>query len=99
MSSWFLKNLGDPLLADNDLQEIKSLFTAAHATAGNPDEMAVFLRHESEGKIHCELILYLSPLLQTLAVELEAKPCRPPAISGLSLWAGSKQAWQLLFSE
>ncbi|MCR8921197.1 hypothetical protein NO559_00330 [Dasania sp. GY-MA-18] len=98
MSSWFLKNLGDPLLADDNLEKIKTLFIATYDAAGSPSEMAVFRRHESQS-LHCELVLYFPPLAAALASELNAHPCTKPEAHDLSLWLGNERAWPLLFSE
>ncbi|WP_339671563.1 hypothetical protein [Dasania marina] len=99
MNSWFLKNLGDPLLANPALAEIEDLFIAGYKAVGGPDDRAIFMRHESEGRLHCDVVVYLSPPLYALAAELDAQPCRPPVINGLSLLVGSERAWPLLFPE
>ena len=58
MRDWFSKNLGDAMLAYELLHQFEELFSAAHASAGKPGDMAAFVRHESEGRLHCEVKVY-----------------------------------------
>lgn len=99
MRNWFSKNLGDAMLADEPLERLKETFLSLHANAGKPDEMAVFIRHESEGRLHCELKAYFSPASIELAQAFDAEPCEKPSANGLSLLAGSEDSWLLLFPE
>jgi hypothetical protein len=95
--SWFSLNLGDAMLADEALDQIQARFRSSYAQAGGPSGMALFLRHESEGRLHCEVKLYFSPMAEAVARSVLAKPCRHPAREGLSLLAGSEDAWSALF--
>ena len=61
MRDWFSKNLGDAMLAHESLHQLEGLFSAAFASAGKTGDMAAFMRHESEGRLHCEVKVYLSP--------------------------------------
>jgi hypothetical protein len=97
MSSWFCLNLGDAMLADEALGRIQDLFRSSYAKAGAPSGMALFLRHESEGRLHCEVKLYFSPMSDAVARSVRAKPCKQPSRDGLSLLAGSEDAWLLFF--
>lgn len=91
MNRWHMLNLGDPLLADAHLgQALEAARSACAEQFGA--ELAVFERHESEGRLHCELKLYFSPGLDELARSLGGKPCRPPTPYGLARVAGSEQA-------
>jgi hypothetical protein len=99
MENWFTINLGDALIAEQYLEQIKKLFYSKYRDADEPEEMAVFLRHESEGRIHCEACVYFSPAAASLAKAMEAVPCNKPANEGLSLLAGSESAWRILFAE
>ncbi len=99
MRNWFLKNLGDAMLAFDQQDLIKQLILSAYEEAGSPKEMAAFIRHESEGRLHCEVKIYFSPMLVAVAKELNAKSCEKPAPSGLSILAGSQYSWQALFPE
>jgi hypothetical protein len=97
MDYWYSLNLGDAMLADAPSAEVEDEFLKAFSAASSPAEMAVFTRHESEGRLHCEVIAYFSPAARTVAEALDARPCPPPVRDGLGLLAGSPQAWSLLF--
>lgn len=97
MSCWTRINLGDAMLAAEQLDQIKSVFLAGYENAGTPAEMAVYYRHESEGRLHCELIVYFSPASAEVATAVGATPCHRPRSEGLDLLAGSEEAWPVLF--
>lgn len=102
-NSWFTQNLGDAMLAGNALDRIRAsfadeLFADEDEQAGRADERAVFVRHESEGRLHCEVRVYFSPAAACLAEALGASPCNPPSRDGLSLLAGREEAWSALFA-
>ncbi len=99
MSRWYSKNLGEAMFAHEPLAELRERFAAAWARAGEPGDMAVFVRHESEGRLHCEVRAYFSPAAAVLAEEVGAAPCGKPSRDGLSLFAGSEGSWQMLFSQ
>ncbi|WKZ38240.1 MAG: GNAT family N-acetyltransferase [Anaerolineales bacterium] len=64
---------------------------------GKHSASEVFTRHESEGRLHCEVIAYFSPSASGLAEIFEAKPCQRPSRSGLGLLAGNEDSWPLLY--
>jgi hypothetical protein len=99
MRNWFLINLGDAMLAYDQQDRIKQLLLSAYADAGSPHEMAAFTRHESEGRLHCEVKIYFSPMSVVEAKEVNAEPCEKPSPDGLSLLAGTRDSWQILFPE
>src|SRR5215468_7881361 len=99
MSRWFSKSLGDPLLAGEPLTLLEGLFRAERAKAGDPPEMALFVRQESEGRLHCEVRAYFSPAAAGVARAAGADPCDRPSPAGLSLVAGSPEAWGALFPD
>jgi hypothetical protein len=99
MRNWFFKNLGDAMLADDQQNRIKQVFLSAYPDAKSVKEMAVFVRHESEGRLHCEVKVYFSPMSVVVAREVEAEPCAKPSSNGLSLLAGSQDSWTLFFPE
>ncbi len=99
MRTWHLINLGDPLLAPEALGRIETIFAAEYLKAGKPLDMALFFRHESEGRLHCELKLYFSPAAEAVARVAGAEPCPAPAPRGLSLSVGAEESWPLLFPE
>lgn len=78
--------------------EIEKLFQPSFESAGMPNNMAVFMREE-EGELHCQWIAYFSPAAEQVAKAADARPCNQPARVGLSLLAGSKESWLVLFSE
>lgn len=87
------------MFAGEPMDEIRALFAAEHARAGRPPEMAVFVRHESEGRLHCEVKAYFSPAARAVAEALDADPCPRPSPDGLDLLAGTEAAWLALFPE
>jgi hypothetical protein len=99
MRVWLSKNLGDGLMATEDIAGIEEAFRLAHAEAGNPADMATFIRHDSEGRLHCEVTVYFSPTTAELARRLGASPCPKPSPAGLGLLAGGEEAWPTLFPE
>ncbi len=99
MKDWFSKNLGDGMLASEPLQQLEKLLQVRFANAGNPGEMAAFVRHESEGRLHCEVKVYFSPASVVVAREIDAEQCGRPIPDGLSLLAGSEASWARLFPE
>ncbi len=99
MGKWFLKNLGDGMLASGPLRTLETFLLSAYADAGNPREAAAFYRHESDGGLHCNLKVYFSPASVEMAREVDAGPCGKPAPDGLSLLAGHEDSWSMLFPE
>lgn len=97
MSTWFRKNLSDALMAAEPLGQIEALFRSEHSNAGSPNDMAVFVRYESEGRLHCDVTVYFSPAAGVVAATVGATPCARPSPEGLSLLVGAKESWQALF--
>ena len=87
------------MLASEPLRRLEALLLARYANAGNSKEMAAFIRHESEGRLHCDVKVYFSPESVVVAREVDAEPCGKPMPDGLSLIAGSEDAWITLFPE
>ncbi len=99
MNDWFLKNLGDPILAHDQQEQIKQLLLSVYARSNRPTEMAAFIRHESEGRLHCELKIYFSPMFVSVAREVDAQPCEKPAPDGMSILVGAQESWGILFPD
>lgn len=97
MNTWFSSNLGDPMLAEESLEQIKQLFSLEYKKAENTQEMAIYFRHESTGSVHCELIVYFSPATKRVAKVMNAIPCQTPSPDGLGLLVGQQQSRSLLF--
>lgn len=79
--------------------EIEASFLELFHTAGEPTDMAVFTRAESEGRLHCEVIAYFSPAARAVAKVFNAEPCERPARAGLGLLSGDSRCWSVLFPE
>ncbi|MHB1198975.1 MAG: hypothetical protein ACYCZ6_05340 [Polaromonas sp.] len=99
MRTWFSKHLGDGVLAYAPKDQIQDMFPALFAAAGRPADMAVFTRHELEGRLQCEMVAYFSPAAQAIARRLGAQMCEKPSRLGLDLLAGEPGCWAVLFSE
>ncbi len=97
MSGWFVKNLGDAMLATGALDRILASYAAIYQGGERRQNAAVFIRHESEGRLHCEVMAYFSPDAYRLAAAFDADPCRRPEPGGLSLHAGTADSWQDIF--
>lgn len=89
MHDWYSLNLGDAMLATEPLACVERLFRAEFERAGCPADMALYLRHESEGRLHCDLVVYLSPAAAGIAAQVGAEPCDPPTPDGLSRMAAA----------
>lgn len=98
MNSWFVKSLGDPMLADESLETIRSFFLSQYEKDKSTDELAVFFRHESSGDVHCEIKVYFSPATSEVAKAFNAMPCKKPSSDGLGLLVGSEESQARLFS-
>lgn len=85
MPDWFKLNLGDPLLADDVLEQIREQFQLECQASVHGDDMAVYFRHEQDRGLHCEVMVYFSPASAAVAKRFAAVPCGVPALQGLDL--------------
>ena len=85
------------MLAGESMDHIKALFLAEYKKVNRPADMAVFVRHESEGRLHCEVKIYFSPASAVVAQAVDAVPCGKPSSDGLGLLAGSADSWPTFF--
>lgn len=99
MQGWLSKDLGDGMMAHEALGRIEARFAELYSKAGKPNDMAVFIRHDSEGRLHCRVLVYFSPAAGQVAEEAGARSCRKPSPCGLGLLAGSERSWPALFPE
>lgn len=99
MNSWYRLNLGDALLAQPQQDAVRQAISTALAQQQLPDDGAAFIRHQSEGRLHCEAMVYFSPSAATLARHFDARPCAKPPAVGLGLLAGGPLAWHSWFPE
>ena len=97
MGNWFSKTLGDGMTAYEPADEIENAFQPLFSAAGNPAEMAVFTRYDSEGRLQCEVTAFFSPAAAAVATLLGAQPCVKPRRDGLILLAGDERCWPVLF--
>ena len=97
MSTWFAINLGDAMLVGEALAQLEELFLSEYGKSGSTNKIAIFIRHESEGRLHCEVKAYFSPEAVIVAKKVDADPCARPSRDGLSLLMGSEDSWQALF--
>lgn len=86
-------------MAAQPSDKIREAFLPLFAAAGNPEDMAVFTRNDSEEHLHCEVSVYFSPAASAVAKLFDAKPCEIPLRNGLDLLVGDKNCWSILFSE
>lgn len=87
MEQWFVANLGDAMLAGDELERVCALF----ARQCDPCGTAVLMRHENHGCLHCELVLYFPPELAEFAASVGAQPCGRPGPSEMGVAIGSAQ--------
>jgi len=99
MGDWYSKVLGDGMVAHLPSAQIEEAFRKLFTASGNPADMAVFTRYDSEGHLHCEVTAYFSPAAAEVARIFAAEPCARPATDGLGLLAGDQRCWAALFPE
>ncbi|SIQ54318.1 hypothetical protein SAMN05421829_10540 [Aromatoleum tolulyticum] len=88
MEQWFAANLGDAMLAGEELERVCALFEQQR---GRNATTAVLMRHENLGRLHCELVLYFPPELAELAAAVGAQACGRPGLSEMGVAIGSPQ--------
>ena len=84
------------MLAAESLAHLETVFRSMYGDESNTRNAAIFIRHESEGRLQCEVLAYFSPDAADAAAAVDAELCRKPARGDLSLLVGSKEAWTLL---
>lgn len=89
MPSWFRVNLGDAMLANEALSDLKTYLSHVYEVAGKPESMLAIYRHESAG-LHCNLIAYLTTELQSAAMLEDALSCNIPPLSDSGFLAGDE---------
>ena len=95
-SGWHYKDLGDALMAHLELHEIETAVRAAQANQPETSNLAVFTRHNSEGRLQCAVTAYFSPAASSLAQKFGAVACNRPQRNELALLCGDTRAWRLL---
>jgi len=92
MARWHYLNLGDATLAGAALGQIEASFASEYGDGGGPDRVGLYVRHESEGRLHCEVVVYFPPPAFRLARQLGAIACDRPSGHDLGLLVGSEGA-------
>lgn len=87
------------MLAQDELNVLKRIFLDQFSANGHPVDMALFTRHESEGRLHCRVTAYFSPAASPVAEEVNASPCNKPTRFSLALLAGAEESWRVLYPE
>lgn len=90
MTGWHVMNLGDAMVAASDLAELQQRFDRIHRRHGRPSDMALYVQHVSDGRLHCEVLVYFTPAALPVAQELGAEPCAPPTMDNLGLPSGTR---------
>ncbi len=88
---WYCLDLGDGLLAITPLNAIEDAFLQLYPGSEASADAAVFSRHRLDG-LHCEVTVYFSPALSSLAQRFGAQACQRPRHNDLELLHGSSQA-------
>ncbi|MGO2012892.1 MAG: hypothetical protein ACTJH9_06140 [Pseudoalteromonas sp.] len=73
--TWHAKNLGDAMLADSELKQIKQ---SASGTC------SLFVRYVAKHSLHCEVVVYFPPNAEGMAKKYLAIPCLKPDGDGLT---------------
>ena len=86
------------MLAGDQQEQIRQQLEHAYSESGSAETFAAFIRHEADGRLHCEVKIYFSPITSEIAASLNARRCGQPSPIGLSLLSGSETALHALFS-
>ncbi|MFE8070967.1 hypothetical protein QQM79_07895 [Marinobacteraceae bacterium S3BR75-40.1] len=88
MDSWFQLHLGDGIMAQVPCQTIREAYARARLEQALPESHVIYIRHDNEGGLQCEVTVYFPPSLEKLARQFHASPCPPPHKVGLEILAG-----------
>ena len=89
MHTWFKINLGDAMLANESLSDLKVRLTRVYEVAGRPECMLAIYRHETAG-LHCNVVVYLTRKFQEAARLDDAVSCNIPPFIDSGLLVGDK---------
>lgn len=90
MKNWVSTNLGDALLADNQLIKLRKNLVDLYHQHGQPNSFVAYYRHESNG-LHCYLRVFLTLEFQHVAKLENTAQCESPEFNDLSFLAGNPQ--------
>ncbi len=95
--SWYAKELGNGMVAQEPSNNIMEAFLPVFAAKGSPVEMAVFSHYDRHADV---VTAYFSPAARELAERFSASPCDKPIFGeDLGLLVGDQRAIQVLFPE
>jgi hypothetical protein len=97
MENWHFLFLGDAMMAHGPSEQIREEFQPLFESSGEPSDMAIFTRTDSENRLQCEIFVYFSPAAADIAKRFDAKPCERPLKKGLDLLAGNPNSLSVLF--
>lgn len=93
MASWYCKNLGDAMLANEALTTIQTHLANVYAASSKPKNWLAIYRHESQG-LHCSVIIYLTDDFQYYALLDNTKSCIEPLLSDSAFLAGDEKRFK-----
>lgn len=88
---WYRLELGPADFADNERISVSKAVEQAWHDAGRPAGLTAYYRHESEGRLHCTLVVYFHPTAEAVAKRLGARPCPDPGPWDLGHLAGASE--------
>ncbi|GMW02212.1 MAG: hypothetical protein AMXMBFR84_33480 [Candidatus Hydrogenedentota bacterium] len=94
--NWFLKTLDDGILAEEEVEQIKTAFLRTFKARGCPQDMALFLQRETDGRLHCRVHVFFSPACASIATETSARVCERPTSENLEFLLGATACWDAL---
>ncbi len=97
MSKWHTLSLGDAATAQVPLARLQEEFDEEFVPGRRAPDAAVFVRYESEGRLHCEAVVFIAPGAAMLAQRLGGRPCVRPPRDNLDLVAGDERCWDAIF--
>jgi hypothetical protein len=95
---WHSLFLGNGVDAVAPKMKIQNAFYLAFVTTGAPLDMAMFSASDAATGTP-GVTLYFSPTAAAFAKSASAAQCEKPAFKGLSLLAGDKRCWPILFPD
>lgn len=97
MENWHFLFLGDAMIAHAPSEQIREAFLPLFELSGEPSDMAIFTRTDTENRLQCEVFVYFSPATADIAKKFDAKSCERPLKKGLELLVGNPNSLSVLF--
>ena len=83
MQTWHQLNLGDAMLADSALLAVMAALRESTGPSPLGTAPLAYTSHESEGRLHCELLVYFPPTSTELARRCGGTACPAPSTDAL----------------